>query len=147
MVLRLMIPNTQVGTIIGKGGANIKGIRELSGCKMQIADMVIGSTERLVSITGSVTGVTKAVELMLGVIEEPGSKTSDGGSSALNPEMASEGTGQSHTLKLVLNNNQVGGIIGKGGSMIKQMREESGAFIKVEATPTAEDERIGSVQG
>eukprot|EP00965_Chrysotila_dentata_P065384 2166907-Pleurochrysis_carterae.AAC.1 len=112
MVLRLLVSNLQVGTIIGKGGANIKGIREMSGCRMQIADMVLGSTERLISVTGSVDGITKAVELMLGVIEEPGSKTSEGGSAALNPGMASEGTGQSHTLKLVLDNNQASPFLG-----------------------------------
>jgi len=136
MTLRMWLQNMHVGTIIGKGGANVKGIREESGCRVSIAEMAAGSTERLVTVIGGPLGINKAVELMLSVLEEPGSK-----------DQLVDAGGVQHTLKLCLTNNQVGGIIGKAGSIIKQMREDSGAMIKAETANPHVMERVVTVQG
>ncbi|KAJ3188039.1 hypothetical protein HK101_009271 [Irineochytrium annulatum] len=52
-VQQIFIPNEMVGAIIGKGGQKINEIRQLSGCLIKIMENVEGSTERLVTITGS----------------------------------------------------------------------------------------------
>eukprot|EP00316_Scyphosphaera_apsteinii_P001540 CAMPEP_0119346162 /NCGR_PEP_ID=MMETSP1333-20130426/107864_1 /TAXON_ID=418940 /ORGANISM="Scyphosphaera apsteinii, Strain RCC1455" /LENGTH=312 /DNA_ID=CAMNT_0007358661 /DNA_START=143 /DNA_END=1081 /DNA_ORIENTATION=+ len=132
--MRMWLSNGHAGTIIGKGGTNIKGIREQSGCKCSIETMVPGSTERLLSLTGTTLAINKATELMLTVLEEQ--------SKDLDPAV-----GMTHSLKLVLSNKQAGGIIGKGGAIIKEMRELSTASIKVESAAEVQTERFVTVGG
>lgn len=135
MTMRMWLSNGHAGTIIGKGGANIKGIREQAGCKVSIEGMTQGSAERLLTLTGTTLAINKATELMLTVIEE---QSKD----AVDPAV-----GMSHSLKLVLSNKQAGGIIGKGGSIIKEMRELSTASIKVESAAEVQTERFVTVGG
>ena len=101
-VIRMWMQNNHCGTIIGKGGVNIKAIREQSDCKVQVSELAPGAAERLVTTTGSIAGINKAAELMIEVLEEQ---------AAADPAAATEGE-RTHTLKLILSNNQVGGIIG-----------------------------------
>jgi hypothetical protein len=49
----LVIPNDMVGAIIGKGGAKINEIRQLSGSVIKINEPTDNSNERLVTITGT----------------------------------------------------------------------------------------------
>lgn len=142
MTLRMWMSNQHAGTVIGKGGVNIKGVREQSTCKVSIADMVPGSSERLVSIIGAAMSISLAMELMLDVLEAA-TKDSDKEDPA---SLTAEGA-LSHSLKLVMSNNQVGGVIGKGGATIKSMREESGAAIKVESASTMQNERLALISG
>jgi len=127
MTSRMWLSNQHAGTIIGKGGANIKQIREESATRVQIAEAAQQGAERLVTVIGPPLSVNRAVELMLDKIEgatdlhraaEPGGLTA--------------ATPHAHTLKLCLSHNQVGAVIGKGGATIKSLREGSGANIKVE---------------
>ena len=54
LFLRLLIPNSQVGTLIGKGGLRIKSIQEDNDIKMVASkDFLEHSTERLVELQGS----------------------------------------------------------------------------------------------
>lgn len=50
---QIFIPNDMVGAIIGKGGAKINEIRQLSGSMIKINEPQDNSNERLVTITGS----------------------------------------------------------------------------------------------
>jgi len=136
-VIRMWMQNNHCGTIIGKGGVNIKAIREQSDCKVQVSELAPGAAERLVTTTGSIAGINKAAELMIEVLEEQ---------AAADPAAATEGE-RTHTLKLILSNNQVGGIIGKAGVVIKAMRDESGAVIKVDPAQTMQNERVVSLSG
>jgi len=145
LTLRMWFSNIEAGTIIGKGGANVKGVREQSGCKVSIAEMAGGgSTDRLVSVTGAATAIQHATELILAVLEANAKEPADP------VQAAAEGglpASPSHTLKLMLSNNQVGGVIGKGGASIKQMREESGASVKVETASPLQPERTLTISG
>ena len=105
---------------------------------MQVAESVPGATERLVTTTGSVAGVNRAAELMLDVLDEVA--TSDAAAQPAEGE-------RTHSIKLLLSNHQVGGIIGKGGVTIKAMREESGATLKVDPAQTAQGERVVMMSG
>lgn len=141
LTLRLWMSNMHAGTIIGKGGASVKSIRESSGCKVSIAEMGPGMQERMVSVAGSLAGISRAAEMMLDCLDE----SNRGGDGVTPDPTASDAT--QHTLKLSLSNNQVGGLIGKGGASIKQMREDSTANIKVETSPTNQTERLVTVSG
>jgi len=53
MTQQIFIPNDMVGAIIGKGGAKINEIRQLSGSVIKINEPQDNSNERLVTITGT----------------------------------------------------------------------------------------------
>jgi len=50
---QIFIPNDMVGAIIGKGGAKINEIRQLSGSVIKINEPQDNNNERLVTITGT----------------------------------------------------------------------------------------------
>ncbi|GAB7365844.1 hypothetical protein MBLNU230_g7176t1 [Neophaeotheca triangularis] len=50
---QIFIPNDMVGAIIGKGGAKINEIRQLSGAVIKINEPSDNSNERLVTVTGT----------------------------------------------------------------------------------------------
>ncbi|XP_029341185.1 poly(rC)-binding protein 3-like [Acyrthosiphon pisum] len=69
LTLKLIVPISQCGFIIGKGGCKIKEIRESSGAAIQVAlDMLPNSTERLVSITGTTGTISQCVYQVCNVI-------------------------------------------------------------------------------
>ncbi|XP_072305843.1 poly(rC)-binding protein 4-like [Eucyclogobius newberryi] len=71
VTLRLVIPASQCGSLIGKGGAKIKEIRESTGAQIQVAgDLLPNSTERGVTISGSQDSVIQCVKLICNVILE-----------------------------------------------------------------------------
>ncbi|XP_075245160.1 poly(rC)-binding protein 2-like isoform X2 [Convolutriloba macropyga] len=62
VTLRLIVPASQCGSIIGKGGSKIKEIREHTGCTIQVAgDYLPQSTERAVTISGMPEAITKCI--------------------------------------------------------------------------------------
>uniref|UniRef100_A0A3Q3B2I9 Poly(rC) binding protein 4 n=1 Tax=Kryptolebias marmoratus TaxID=37003 RepID=A0A3Q3B2I9_KRYMA len=71
VTLRLVIPASQCGSLIGKGGAKIKEIRESTGAQIQVAgDLLPNSTERGVTISGNQDSVIQCVKLICTVILE-----------------------------------------------------------------------------
>ena len=170
MTIRMWLPNNLAGTIIGKGGASIKAIRDESACRVTIAEPVQAGAERLVTIVGPPVSISQAVELMLDRIESDaarsdggggggcGSSSSGGGGAASavadTPGAQSSGAsggggggGVTHSLKLCLGNHQVGAVIGKAGAQIKALREDTGATIRVETAPAVTGERHATVIG
>ncbi|RWS17886.1 poly(rC)-binding protein 3-like isoform X5 [Dinothrombium tinctorium] len=62
VTLRLIVPASQCGSLIGKGGAKIKEIREITGATIQVAsEMLPNSTERAVTISGNSESITKCI--------------------------------------------------------------------------------------
>ncbi|XP_064823124.1 poly(rC)-binding protein 2-like isoform X4 [Oncorhynchus masou masou] len=71
VTLRLVIPASQCGSLIGKGGSKIKEIRETTGAQVQVAgDLLPNSTERGVTISGTQDAVIQCVKLICTVILE-----------------------------------------------------------------------------
>lgn len=60
----LTIPNDLIGCIIGRQGAKINDIRQMSGAQIKIANPVEGSTDRQVTITGSHASISLAEYLI-----------------------------------------------------------------------------------
>jgi predicted RNA-binding protein YlqC (UPF0109 family) len=50
--LRAIVYTKDAGVIIGKGGKNVSEIRELSGAKVTISEMVSGAVERILTVSG-----------------------------------------------------------------------------------------------
>ncbi|XP_053689334.1 poly(rC)-binding protein 3 isoform X2 [Sabethes cyaneus] len=60
--IRLIVPASQCGSLIGKGGSKIKEIREITGCSIQVAsEMLPNSTERAVTLSGSADSITHCI--------------------------------------------------------------------------------------
>ncbi|PAV81893.1 hypothetical protein WR25_17309 isoform C [Diploscapter pachys] len=58
ITLRLIVPATQCGSLIGKQGSKIKEIREATGASIQVAsEMLPQSTERAVTISGTADAI------------------------------------------------------------------------------------------
>ncbi|XP_058486874.1 poly(rC)-binding protein 2 isoform X3 [Solea solea] len=82
----MTIPNDLIGCIIGRQGAKINEIRQMSGAQIKIANPVDGSTDRQVTITGSPASISLAEYLINASVESSKPPPS---SSSLNPEQTS----------------------------------------------------------
>ena len=77
LTIRMIMSGKEVGSIIGKGGEIINGIREESGAKIHISD---GSVpERIVTVTGSTDAILKAFNLVSKKLEDDGGGRGGGG--------------------------------------------------------------------
>ena len=62
ITFRMIVPASQCGSLIGKGGSKIKEIREVTGASIQVAsEMLPNSTERAVTISGGSKAITQCV--------------------------------------------------------------------------------------
>ncbi len=201
VTLRLIVPASQCGSLIGKGGSKIKEIREVTGASIQVAsEMLPNSTERAVTIGGGKEAITQAIyHVCVVMLESPpkgtpvpytpkgglmaamggGGGRGGGGRGAPGPQdspLASllglgaggastlaalatlagsqinrdrrdsdrdnsgggggggggggEGS-NSQTFEMSIANDMIGCIIGKGGSKIAEIRQISGAMIRI----------------
>ncbi|XP_037600476.1 poly(rC)-binding protein 1-like [Cebus imitator] len=63
VTLRLVVPATQCGSLIGKGGCKIKEIRESTGAQVQLSgDMLPNSTKQAITVAGVPQSVTECVQ-------------------------------------------------------------------------------------
>ncbi|XP_076860677.1 poly(rC)-binding protein 2 isoform X2 [Brachyhypopomus gauderio] len=63
VTLRIVVPASQCGSLIGKGGCKIKEIRESTGAQVQVAgDMLPNSTERAITIAGTPQSIIECVK-------------------------------------------------------------------------------------
>ncbi|XP_032599343.1 poly(rC)-binding protein 3 isoform X2 [Drosophila grimshawi] len=71
--IRLIVPASQCGSLIGKSGSKIKEIRQNTGCSIQVAsEMLPNSTERAVTLSGSAEQITQCIyQICLVMLESP----------------------------------------------------------------------------
>lgn len=157
------IPNAFVGFIIGKGGESITSMQRKTGCRVQIQkehEMEPGSTQRIITLVAS---TPEAISMCRSIIEDMvqeraklNEQSRGGGSSFAitgpGNSAASQAAqlqralseGQAHTIVQVPNND-VGLIIGKGGSTIKSIQERSGANVQIPQQPDHDNPAIRTV--
>ena len=195
LTLRLVLPASQCGSLIGKGGSKIKEIREVTGASVQVAsDSLPGSTERSVTVAGSRDAVTQCIyHICCVMLESPAKGTTvqyqsgrggfgggamignrgegrgppnplagllglGGGGASTLAAIASiagsqirrhdrgerEDRDRESTYQMSVPNELIGSVIGKGGSKIAEIRQMSGAMIRIsksddpDASPTTE---------
>ncbi|KAM8867123.1 poly(rC)-binding protein 2-like isoform 2-T2 [Synchiropus picturatus] len=73
VTLRIVVPASQCGSLIGKGGCKIKEIRESTGAQVQVAgDMLPNSTERAITISGTSQAIIECVkQICVVMLESP----------------------------------------------------------------------------
>lgn len=125
--LRFLVSSKSAGAVIGKGGDNIKRLRSQFDATVTVPDSQV--PERVLTIVCVTDNIPALCQEMLPKFEDSGS---DGKREA----------------KLLVHMSHAGAIIGKGGSKIKELREESGCNIKVysECAPQSSD-RIVQLTG
>lgn len=120
--LRFLLSNAEAGSIIGKGGSTINDIQSQSGARIQLSrnyEYFPGTSDRIIMVSGAVDDILKAVELIL--------------SKLLNEFYVQEGgeVDPESKIRLVVPNSSCGGIIGKGGAIIRTLIDDSRASIKI----------------
>ncbi|PWA78664.1 K Homology domain-containing protein [Artemisia annua] len=120
--LRFLASNGEAGSIIGKGGSTISDFQSRSNARIQLSrsyEYYPGTSDRIIMVSGTLDEVLDAFELILTkLVNEFNAKDSK------DAEPRTK-------LRLLVPNGSCGGIIGKGGSMIKSFIEDSEANIKI----------------
>src|SRR5690554_1816990 len=62
MAIRSLVSTKDAGIIIGKSGKNVSEIREQSGAKVTISEMIPGATERVLTVSGPLDTVAKVIK-------------------------------------------------------------------------------------
>jgi len=76
VTIRLIVPASQCGSIIGKGGKKIKEIRDTTGCAIQVQpDLLPNSTERTVSLSGVPSTIVHCIDFLCEVMTQYPAKT------------------------------------------------------------------------
>lgn len=178
IVFRVLCPANKIGSVIGKGGNKISQIRQESGAKVRVEEVVPGCNERVIVIAGSGSdnGISNEVKDISDADKETketeeikeNKETEDTNEAGKQESVADEDPqpekvasslqkalmlvfermveGESEVnegdedhnketttfvVRLLVLSSQVGPLLGKSGSVIKQLASESGAQIRV----------------
>uniref|UniRef100_A0A8C6WM21 Poly(rC) binding protein 2 n=1 Tax=Neogobius melanostomus TaxID=47308 RepID=A0A8C6WM21_9GOBI len=195
VTLRIVVPASQCGSLIGKGGCKIKEIRESTGAQVQVAgDMLPNSTERAITIAGTPQSIIECVKQICVVMLEvsvstkgvtipyrpklSGSPVIFAGGQAYavqgqhaipQPDLtklhqlamqqspfpiATSNTGYTgieassqNTSSMTISNDLIGCIIGRQGAKINEIRQMSGAQIKIANPVDGSTDRQVTING
>ncbi|XVF23476.1 hypothetical protein REPUB_Repub13aG0042200 [Reevesia pubescens] len=147
--VRLIVPNSSCGSIIGKGGATIKSFIEDSQAGIKISPQdnnFYGLNDRLVTLTGTLDEQMRATDLILSKLCEdphysqamhaPFSYAATYNSMSYAPN----GTGgkfqnhkedHSNSVTIGVSDGHIGLVLGRGGRNIVEISQVSGARIKI----------------
>ena len=126
---RILIPSKMGGAVIGKKGSNIQKLRADYNANIRIPDAP--GPERIMSITSEdISTCCQVVEASMPFMFEDEDDEKD------------------REIRVLFHQSIVGGIIGKGGSKIQEIRESSGANVKAyqNCAPSSSD-RVVSIKG
>ncbi|KAH0630027.1 hypothetical protein JD844_012588 [Phrynosoma platyrhinos] len=156
VTLRLVIPASQCGSLIGKAGAKIKEIRETTGAQVQVAgDLLPNSTERAVTVSGVPDAIIQCVRQICAVILEVTKLQQLSGHPVQFPSLGQtpsivaglDTNSQSSSQEFLVPNDLIGCIIGRQGSKISEIRQMSGAHIKIGNQTEGSSERHVTITG
>jgi len=127
MEFRFLIDNSCVGGLIGKGGANVKRVRDESGAHVSVIKSESRSvSERIMLLKGTVRSIAKAAQMCGELLIE---------ARAAGAENRANCAADQAQLRLLVHKQAVGAIIGKAGSVIKETQAETGARVQVSNEP------------
>lgn len=142
LTLRCLVTSKEAGVIIGKAGKNVADLRDQTGVKAGVSKSVAGVQDRVLTVTGTLDGVSQAYSMAASsLIESPLTNTYP---FALSPTPPSGIA----TIRLLISHLQMGTIIGRQGAKIKSIQENC----KVRMVASKEllpqsTERVVEVQG
>nr|XP_027091610.1 KH domain-containing protein HEN4-like [Coffea arabica] len=121
LAFRLWCPHDKIGGVIGKGGTVVRAIQNETGCEIKVLDAAADSEDRIIVISGPA---------------HPDERISAPQDAVLRVQSrifrsSSESQEKNVTAKLLVSSNQIGCLLGKGGSIIAEMRKSTGAYIRI----------------
>lgn len=127
--LRLLLPSRNAGAIIGKGGENIKRLRQNFRASISVPDS--RGPERILVVGGKVEQICDVLTDVIRKLEKTENKE----------DIECE-------VRMLIHQTQAGRVIGRGGCKVKELRQESGAQVKVfsECCPQSTD-RVTQMNG
>ncbi|KAJ3999196.1 hypothetical protein F5050DRAFT_1805230 [Lentinula boryana] len=154
VTIKFMIPNSRMGSVIGKQGSKIKEIQDASGARLNASEgMLPGSTERVLSVAGVADAIHIATYYIGNILIEAQERMPSASGSSYRPSSnsrrppsttgstpyvpgfsgytAGNPSPQLQTQQIYIPNDLVGCIIGKGGSKINEIRHMSASQIKI----------------
>uniref|UniRef100_A0A3B5XYM5 K Homology domain-containing protein n=1 Tax=Triticum aestivum TaxID=4565 RepID=A0A3B5XYM5_WHEAT len=116
-VYRILCPGKKIGGVLGRGGHVVKALRDETKAKIRVAD----------SIPENMKPHCFAQDALLKIHDKiAADEDSNDGVTCENSETAGDVTS-----RILVPGNQVGCLLGKGGSIIQQLRNDTGAGIRV----------------
>ncbi|KAB2063439.1 hypothetical protein ERO13_A10G200400v2 [Gossypium hirsutum] len=147
--VRLVVPNSSCGSLIGKGGATIKSFIEESQAGIKISPQdnnFNGLNDRLVTLTGTLDEQMRAIELILSKLSEdphysqamhaPFSYAATYNSMSYAPngaggKFSNPKEDRSNSITIGVSDGHIGLVLGRGGRNIMEISQVSGARIKI----------------
>ncbi|XP_059303819.1 KH domain-containing protein At4g18375 isoform X1 [Lycium ferocissimum] len=117
LTIRVLCPTNNIGRVIGKGGASIKSVRQASGARIEVCDAKADRDQCIITVisTESVDDLksmaVEAVLLLQGKINDEDEDTV--------------------TFRLLVPSKVIGCIIGKGGSIVNEIRKRTRADVRI----------------
>lgn len=147
--LRLIVPNSSCGGIIGKGGSTIKSFIESSQAGIKISPQdgnYLGLSDRLVTLTGTLEEQMHAIDLILSKLaEDPHYSQSSSvpfpyaaphsgmnfGPNGAGGKFQSNKEDRSNSVTIGVADEHIGVVVGRGGRNLTDISQVSGARIKI----------------
>jgi len=138
--VRVLIPSNHVGSIIGKKGCNIKRVREECAVFCSILSAPEGVSERVLTVKGASPNIALGLHRFGEIIVEANQqRAAKRGLENTEAKDASQ-----YQVRFLLHSSLVGGIIGKGGSLVQQTQANTQARVQVssEALPQSSEKTV-----
>ncbi|XP_056394354.1 RNA-binding protein Nova-2-like isoform X2 [Hyla sarda] len=152
LFLKVLIPSYAAGSIIGKGGQTIVQLQRETGATIKLSkskDFYPGTTERVCLVQGTAEALLSVQDFIADKVREvpQGANKTDLG--VLIPTQNNVSAERAKQAKLIVPNTTAGLIIGKGGSTVRSIMEESGAWVQLSQKPAGPNlqERVVTVSG
>lgn len=135
----MQVEQAWVGWLLGKGGALVRELEQESGCRISFdqstRDMGY-STIHLRGDQGQIQAATRRIEASL---EAVGGKRLDAGNSGNH--------GGTVSVQMTIEQQWVGWVLGKGGCVMKEIEESSGATISLNQETKDEGYSVATIKG
>lgn len=151
-VYRILCPGSKIGGVIGKGGSIINALRDETRAKIRVVDGIPGADERVIIIFSQPTGISgqntnedsgndgpnedehellqpycPAQDALLKVHDRIVVEEDRDGNLIHEPNEHDDEV----TARLLVPSVQVGCLLGKGGTIIQKLRNDTGATIRI----------------
>ncbi|MCD9559343.1 hypothetical protein HAX54_017243 [Datura stramonium] len=117
LTIRVLCPTNNIGRVIGKGGASIKSVRQASGARIEVGDGKADRDQCIITVISTESAddlksmAVEAVLLLQGKINDEDEDTV--------------------TFRLLVPSKIIGCIIGKGGSIVNEIRKRTRADVRI----------------
>ncbi|GMM38075.1 Hek2 protein [Saccharomycopsis crataegensis] len=148
ITFRVLVSTKEAGIVIGKNGNCVANVREKTGVKSGVSKVIMGCSDRILTVSGPVDATAEALALFAtALLESPVAQQQQYSFFPLKSLCPPAQDGQTF-LRLLIPHSQMGTLIGKQGSRIKALQENYDVKI-VASKEFLQDstERVVEVQG